>query len=71
VQAANTTESYSYDRVGNRTTSLGVSSYTVNSSNHLTAMSGGVSFTYDDNGNTLTKIDGSGTTTYTWDLRTG
>ena len=67
VQAANTTESYSYDRVGNRTASLGVASYTVNTSNQLTATASGLSFTYDDNGNTLTKTDANGTTTYTWD----
>jgi YD repeat-containing protein len=33
TQATNTTESYSYDPVGNRLSSQGVSSYTNNSSN--------------------------------------
>lgn len=49
TQANNTTESYSYD-----TASLGVSSYTTNASNELTATSS-ASYTYDANGNTLTK----------------
>ena len=62
-----TTESYSYDAVGNRTASLGVSSYTTNASNELTATSN-ASYTYDSNGNTLTKTVGSNTTTYAWDF---
>ena len=66
TQANNTTESYSYDAVGNRTASLGVSSYTTNASNELTATSN-ASYTYDGNGNTLTKTVGSNTTTYAWD----
>ncbi len=40
-QGGTTTESYSYDAVGNRTASLGVSSYTTNASNELTATSNG------------------------------
>lgn len=43
-----------------------MSSYTTNASNELTAIPG-VSYTYDSNGNTLTKTVGSDTTTYTWD----
>jgi RHS repeat-associated protein len=66
TQANNTTESYSYDPVGNRTASLGVSSYTTNASNELTANSN-ASYTYDSNGNTLTKVVSSNTTTYAWD----
>src|SRR4029077_3000542 len=46
--------------------SLGVSSYTTNASNELTASSN-ASYTYDSNGNTLTKTVGSNTTTYAWD----
>jgi RHS repeat-associated protein len=53
--------------VGNRTASLGVSSYTTNASNELTATPG-VSYTYDSNGNMLTKTDSSGTTNYAWDF---
>ena len=66
TQGSTTTESYSYDPVGNRTASLGVSSYTTNSSNEMTANSNG-SYTYDSNGNTTSKTDSSGTTDYTWD----
>ena len=66
TQGGGTAESYTYDPVGNRTSSLGVASYTTNSSNELTAMTGST-FTYDNNGNTLTKVVGSNTTTYAWD----
>src|SRR5258708_39068659 len=61
VQGATTTESYSYDAVGNRLSSLGMSPYAYNSSNQLTSTPV-VAFTYDGNGNTLTKVDSSGTT---------
>jgi len=66
-QANNTTEGFSYDPVGNRTASLGVSSYTTNAANELTATPG-VSYTYDSNGNMLTKTDSTGTTSYVWDF---
>jgi RHS repeat-associated protein len=66
LQGTTTTESYSYDAVGNRTASLGVASYTTNSSNEMTANSN-ASYTYDANGNTLTKVVGSNTTSYAWD----
>jgi RHS repeat-associated protein len=66
TQGATTTESYAYDPVGNRTSSLGVSSYSTNSSNQLTASSN-ATYTYDNNGNTLTKAVESNTTTYAWD----
>ena len=65
TQGSSTTESYSYDAVGNRLSSLGVSPYAYNSSNELTSTSS-ASYTYDHNGNTLTKADSSGTTTYNW-----
>ncbi len=67
VQGATTTESYSYDAVGNRLSSLGMSPYAYNSSNQLTSTPV-VAFTYDGNGNTLTKVDSSGTTHYNWDF---
>ena len=67
TQGANTTESYTYDPVGNRLSSLGVSPYSVNVSNELTSTPS-TSYTYDNNGNMLTKIDTTGTTTYAWDF---
>jgi RHS repeat-associated protein len=66
TQGSTNTETYSYDPVGNRTASLAVSSYTTNSSNEMTANSN-ASYTYDSNGNTLTKTNSSGTTDYSWD----
>jgi len=67
TQGTSTTESYSFDPVGNRTASLGVASYTTNTSNELTATSN-ASYTHDYNGNTLTKVVGSSSTSYTWDF---
>ena len=67
TQGATTTESYSYDAVGNRLSSLGMSPYIYNSSNELTSTPS-ATFTYDGNGNTLTKTDSAGTTQYTWDF---
>jgi len=67
TQGSTTQESYSYDVVGNRLSSLGVSPYSYNTSNELTAKPG-VTYTYDNNGNTLTKTDSTGTTTYAWDF---
>jgi RHS repeat-associated protein len=66
TQSTNTTESYSYDPVGNRLSSLSVSSYTNNSSNELTSSSA-ASYAYDANGNTTSKTVSGSTTTYTWD----
>ncbi len=67
TQGVNTTESYTYDPVGNRLSSLGVSPYSNNASNELTSIPG-TTYTYDNDGNTLTKVVGSNTTSYTWDL---
>jgi RHS repeat-associated protein len=66
VQGTTTTESYSYDAVGNRLSSLGMS-YNYNSSNELTSTPA-ATFTYDNNGNTLSKSNASGTTQYGWDF---
>ena len=60
-------EGYSYDAVGNRLTSAGPVSYNYNSSNELTSDSN-ATFTYDNNGNTASKTDSTGTTSYTWDF---
>ncbi len=67
TQGGSTTESCSYDAVGNRLSSLGVSPYNVNVSNELTSTPS-TSYTYDYNGNTATKVDSTGTTTYVWDF---
>lgn len=67
MQGANTTESYSYDPVGNRLSSLGVPSYTVNTSNELTGTSN-ASYGYDSDGDETSKTDSTGTTTYAWDF---
>jgi RHS repeat-associated protein len=64
TQGASTTESYSYDAVGNRLSSLSIPSYSYNASNQLTSTSNG-SYTYDSNGNTLTDPSGK---SYTWDF---
>src|SRR5258708_17501212 len=66
TQGTSTTESYTYDPVGNRLSSLGVSLYSINASNELTSTPS-TSYTYDYNGNTLTKVVGSNTTSYAWD----
>ncbi len=62
-QGSATKETYTYDLVGNRLSSLGVSPYSYNSSNELTALPSG-SYTYDNNGNTLTDATGRH---FTWD----
>ena len=67
TQGTNTTESYTYDPVGNRLSSLGVSPYSVNVSNQLTSTPS-TSYIYDSNGDTLTKTDSTGATGYTWDF---
>ena len=64
TQGASTTESYSYDAVGNRLSSSGVPNYSYNASNELTSNSAG-SYTYDANGNTLSDPSGK---QYTWDF---
>ena len=64
TQGGSTTESYSYDAVGNRLSSVGVNPYSYNASNQLTATPSG-SYTYDNNGNTLTDPSGK---SYTWDF---
>jgi RHS repeat-associated protein len=60
-------EGYTYDPVGNRLTSAGPTSYNYNASNEL-ASSSRATYTYDNNGNTISKTTSSGTTNYTWDF---
>jgi YD repeat-containing protein len=51
----------------NRLISVGASLYSYNSSNELTSTPS-ATYTYDNNGNTLTKADSSGMTQYNWDF---
>jgi len=67
TQSSTTTESYTYDGVGNRLSSLGVSPYNNNASNQLTSTPS-TTYTYDNNGNTATKVDSTGTAQYFWDF---
>ena len=67
TEGANTTESYTYDPVGNRLTSLGSATWSYNTSNELNSRPS-YSYTYDNNGNTQTMVNSSGTTTYYWDF---
>jgi len=67
TQAANTTESYTYDPVGNRLSSLTAATSSYNSANEMTSNSN-ATYTYDNNGNTTSKTDSTGTTSYTWDF---
>ena len=64
MQAGSVTEAYSYDAVGNRLSTAVDSGWNYNSSNELTARPG-LSYTYDNNGNMLTRSDG---TQFTWDV---
>jgi RHS repeat-associated protein len=59
-------ETYAYDAVGNRLSSLTVPSLTYNGSNELLSTSRS-SYTYDNNGNLVSKTNSSGTTGFTWD----
>ncbi len=67
MQGGQTTESYSYDTVGNRLSSLNLSPYSYNSSNQLTSTPN-ATYNYDNNGNTLSKVASSATTSYVWDF---
>ena len=67
VVNSSVTEGYTYDAVGNRLSSAVPVSYNYNASNELTSNSN-ASYTYDNNGNTLSKTDTGGTTNYTWDF---
>ena len=61
-----TLESYSYDGVGNRTSSHVSTSYSYQPFNRVVAI-GSNSYSYDNNGNIISKTDGSGTWAYSWD----
>jgi len=56
-------EQYTYDPMGNRLNSADFNDWTYNNRNELQTYDG-VTFTYDANGNTISKTDASGTITY-------
>lgn len=62
-----TTESYTYDSVGNRTASHLSTSYTYQGFNKVTS-AGGATYAYDNNGNLVTRVSGADTTQYAWDF---
>ena len=59
-------ESYALDAAGNRTSSHLSTSYSYQGFQQL-ASTTSATYTYDNNGRQLTKADGSGTRTLTWD----
>ena len=62
-----TAESFSYDGVGNRTTSHLSATYGYQPFNKLTSTTS-ATYSYDNNGNLISKTDGTGTTQYAWDF---
>ena len=60
-------EAYTYDKVGNRKTSSQYSNWSFDANNRLLSFNG-TSFTYDKNGNTLSKTKDAQTTSYTYDF---
>ena len=66
TQGGTTKESHAYDPVGNRLSNLSGSGWSNNTSNELTS-GPGVTYTFNASGNTATKNDSSGITTYAWD----
>ena len=60
-------EAYSYDGVGNRTTSADQTNWTYNDNNELQSY-GGVTFRYDANGNTIEKNDNGNITKYFYNI---
>ncbi len=61
------TETYTYDPVGNRLTSTTASNWTYNGNNELQSYDG-TAYTYDANGNTTSKTQGGTTTNYVYDI---
>jgi len=59
-------ETFTYDPVGNRLSSADSSDWTYDNCNRLLAYDG-VSFTYDENGNTTSKTDANGMVSYGYD----
>ncbi|HEV2826449.1 MAG TPA: Ig-like domain-containing protein [Pyrinomonadaceae bacterium] len=65
TNSAQPNENYAYDSVGNRTASHLSTSYGYQPFNRL-ANSATATYSYDNNGNLVSKIDSLGTTTFTW-----
>jgi RHS repeat-associated protein len=67
---AKPSEAFGYDSVGNRLThaqGINVTTAAFDENNELESV-GGVSYTYDANGNLSTKMENGVTTVYTWDV---
>ena len=62
-QPANPTELYTYDPVGNRLSSSQYPTWSYDTNNRLLSFDG-TGYTYDNNGNMISRTDSSGTTTY-------
>ena len=60
-------ESYAYDGVGNRTSSHKSASYTYQPFNRLTNTTT-ANYIYNNNGNLISKTEGTGTTQFQWDF---
>lgn len=58
-------ETFTYDPVGNRLASADNNDWTYNNRNELTSYNA-VTYSYDSNGNIISKTDGAGTTRYTY-----
>jgi RHS repeat-associated protein len=65
TNSAQPNENYTYDAIGNRTASHISGTYNYQPFNKLTSTAT-ASYTYDNNGNLLTKTDSVGITTFTW-----
>jgi RHS repeat-associated protein len=59
-------ESYTYDKVGNRLTSVQHNDWSYDANNRLLSYNG-ISYTYDNNGNMISKDDNGSVTSYTYD----
>jgi RHS repeat-associated protein len=66
VVNGSTTDSYSYDAVGNRLTDQFGGTYSYNNSNQLLTYPA-YGWTYDSNGNTASRTVSGSTTSYSWD----
>jgi RHS repeat-associated protein len=66
TQPSNPVELYTYDAVGNRLSSAQYPTWSYDANNRLLSFNG-TNFTYNNNGNRISKTDASGTTTYHYD----